>query len=191
MAFAGGRKPRSGRDDGTQTNTKQTNATTQSEGPVVPDILPGESLRDYSVRVDAALPLTGLVAKPVKNGKDVLGFKAYKTRKERKMHKLYDQWRAEDNKIREKKEEELELAAARALEDGTVMLSSNLDFGSGNIGEGPGRGRGKKKRASRRQKDDPWEELRRKRGEGKPRLGNVASAPPTLAKVTPKLFAPT
>jgi len=114
--------------------------------------------------------------------------KAYQTRKEKKMHKLYDQWRAEDKKMKEKREEALEMEAEKALEDSALIPSSGLVFDGDKEAAGHGRKNRKRKRTPHHHKeDDPWEELRRKRGENRPKLGNVATAPPTLGKVNPKL----
>jgi hypothetical protein len=188
MAFSKGKKRRSGLDDGDGTSTKGTQTRIPTESSALPKISPGESLWDYSARVDAALPVSGLVAKVVKNGQDPLGFKAHQTRKEKKMHKLYEQWRAEDRKAKEKREEALELEAERALEDGTLIPSSSLAFADGDEGGGRRQKNRKRKGKSHGPKaDDPWEELRRKRGEERPKLSDVASAPPTLAKFKPKL----
>ncbi|KAG8416002.1 hypothetical protein J3459_013879 [Metarhizium acridum] len=128
----------------------------RNSGLEVPRIKPGEDMRSFSARVDTALPVAGLTKKTkTKDGKDSLGIKVQRTRKERKMHKLYDQWRAEERKIQEQKEEERE----------------------------PARETGNKKSRKRKGKgreEDPWIELVRKRGEARIGLHDVAQAPPEL-----------
>lgn len=173
MAVAGGKKIRSGLDDGHtgKTTTKEAITTTSEKL----QIRPGENLGAFASRVDAALPVSGLARKTstTTDGKDVLGLKVYRTRKERKMHKLYDQWRAEEEKIQQKKEEELELIAERDLEDDAAGILTSAAFQNENS-------QGKKKRGKRRRQaeEDPWQELKRKRAEKKVKLHDVALAPP-------------
>ncbi|KAH7318776.1 hypothetical protein B0I35DRAFT_479250 [Stachybotrys elegans] len=178
MALASGKKTRSGLDDGSKAPAQAAPAETAAE---IPKIRPGEDLRSYAARVDAALPVSGLTRKTVvKDGKDEHGFKVVRTRKERKMHKLYDQWRAEDLKIKEQREEEMELAAERELENDAAGLANSamtlLDEGS--------KKKKKKKSKGGADDDDPWLELKRKRAEGKIHLHDVAQAPPQLHKQT-------
>lgn len=197
MAFAGGKKTRNGLDDGNgaggkkQKKTQKESSTTEEEvRPDVPTIRPGEKLADYSRRVDAALPLSGLVTKTVKNGVDPLGLKVRRTRKEKKMHKLYDEWREEDRKIKEKREEELELAEERELENDALGVSWKVAFGEESSG-----GKNKKKKKNKRgryvgeaadREEDPWEEIKKKRGESKIGLHDVALAPPEFSKLPRK-----
>ena len=99
-------------------------------------IRPGERLSDFNARVNAALPLTGIVKKSVAGaagGKDPLGLaKQYRTRQERKLHKLYDQWRKDDIKIKEREAEERELVQERedALDE-SLGVKWRLDFQEG------------------------------------------------------------
>lgn len=211
MAFTSGQKPRSGLDDGVQKTKKekakekakakgqeQENEKDKAETPskaeqevaAVPTIRPGESMSDFSARVDASIPVAGLINKTTRGGKDPLGLKVYRTRKERKMHKLYDQWRAEEKKIQEMKEEELERVAERELEEDTPWASAGGPMAWDSVPkEGKSKGKKKRKRGGKGQdkEEDPWEELRRKRGEGKVKLRDVAQAPPSLQKVSARL----
>lgn len=174
MAAAQGKKFRSGLDDGSTTKPAQTQPTQEA-----PRIRPGEDLRSFAARVDAELPVSGLTRKTVvKDGKDEQGVKVYRTRKEMKMHKLYDQWREEERKMKEKHEEELELEAERDLEnDGAgVLTAAYLDDE-----QEPGKKK-KKKSRGKQDDDDPWAELKKKRAEGKIGLHDVAKAPPELNK---------
>ncbi|KAI1801664.1 hypothetical protein F4811DRAFT_451372 [Daldinia bambusicola] len=186
MAFAEGKKPRSGLDNGDQPPGKgkkrkadaaaNTEAETKAEREL-PKIRPGERMSEFAARVDAALPISGLINNSVKNGKDPLGFKVWQTKKEKKMHKLYDEWREEDRKIKEKREEELELQAEKELEEEELGVTWKLDTLGG----------GKKKKKGKRAKylgeaagddEDPWEALKKKRGETKVGLHDVVQAPP-------------
>ncbi|KFA71364.1 hypothetical protein S40288_08227 [Stachybotrys chartarum IBT 40288] len=176
MAVAQGKKFRPGLDDG-NTQKAAPSADTAIEAP---RIRPGEDLRSYAQRVDAALPVAGLTKKTViKDGKDEIGLKVHRTRKERKMHKLYDQWRAEDRKIKDQREEELEEAAQREIEDDAAGIAP--------IPVDDGQGSSKKKKSKRRggggdDDDDPWLQLKKQRAEAKVGLHDVAQAPPSLNK---------
>ncbi|KAH8159733.1 hypothetical protein CIB48_g8520 [Xylaria polymorpha] len=184
MAYAGGKKPRSGLDNGDEPRgskskkrsaTKETQLTeakaeTKPTTAAVPTIRPGERMSEFSARVDAALPLGGLVNKSMKGNKDPLGLKVWRTNKERKMHKLYDEWREEERKLKEKHEDELELEAERELEEEESGVSWKLNIGT----QRPG------KRKKAKDDEDPWEILRKKRGEARPGLRDVAMAPPEL-----------
>lgn len=190
MAYASGKKPRSGLDNGEETPGKsrkqKATQTAASEGGAketheVPKIRPGERMSDFAARVDAALPISGLVNKSVRDGKDPLGLKVWRTNKERKMHKLYDEWREEERKIKEKREEELELQAERELEEEEAGVSWKIEMQHG--------ASGKKKKGKKTKylgevddnDDDPWEVLKRKRGETRAGLHDVVQAPPELA----------
>ncbi|OTB06069.1 hypothetical protein M426DRAFT_9893 [Hypoxylon sp. CI-4A] len=186
MALASGKKPRSGLDNGDEPAGKKSKkkaagaSTTDAESKEIrelPKIKPGERMSEFAARVDAALPVTGLIDKSVNNGNDPLGLKVWRTKKEKKMHKLYDEWREEDRKIKEKHEEELELQAEKELEEEEAGVSWKLDAQSG----------GKKKKKGKKAKylgevadddEDPWEALKKKRGEAKIGLHDVVQAPP-------------
>ncbi|KAL7794962.1 hypothetical protein V8C37DRAFT_375068 [Trichoderma ceciliae] len=173
MAMAGGKKVRTGLDDG-HTGGKTTKDTTMASEKL--QIRPGEDLGTFSSRVDAALPVSGLARKTsiTADGKDALGLKVYRTRKERKMHKLYDQWKAEELKIQQRKEEELELIAERDLEDDAAGILTSTAFQNET--------NNKKKKGSKRRRrieEDPWLELKRKRAE-KIKIHDVALAPPVF-----------
>ncbi|KAL2159638.1 hypothetical protein VTH06DRAFT_2207 [Thermothelomyces fergusii] len=197
MALASGRLPRSGLDDGdapekgkgkgkgkkAKSTADPAEAEKLASGSIPAEdlkIRPGERLSEFSRRVDAALPISGLVKK-AKSGKDPLGLKVRQTRKERKMQNMYAEWREIDRKIRERREEERELAEEREIEEEAALgVSWKLEL------EAQGK---KKKKKGKRSKfigeqgdpdEDPWEELRKKRGEQKIGLHDVAQAPPEL-----------
>ncbi|EGX92559.1 urease accessory protein UreD [Cordyceps militaris CM01] len=182
MAFSSGKKFHPGLDDGkskkpTETEPRQRGETLQ--------IKPGEDLRAFAARVDAAMPLAGVSTKSgIKGSKDLDGIKTKRTRKERKMHKLYDQWREEELKIQEQREEEKELAAEREIEnDGVDILSTSvLDAEEGSNRKKKG------KHGKYALEDDPWAELKKKRGELKHGLNDVAEAPPELHKKQSRLL---
>jgi hypothetical protein len=202
MAFAGGKRPRSGLDDGVMPKKKsrkqkqkpESDTEAAPEAPVptpkAPEALkirPGERMSEFAARVDAALPISGLINKSERNGKDPLGLKIRRTNKERKMHKLYDQWHEEERKIQEQREEELERQAEEELEDEETGVSWKLNMEAAG-GSASGTNKKKKKKGKRSRllgeaaepEKDPWEELRKKRGEAKIGLNDVAKAPPEL-----------
>lgn len=217
MALKEGKKLRSGLDDGQQPKNvgkkakKDKNAattTTTSEAAVidrsqppnavteVPTIRPGERMSDFARRVDAALPVMGLVGKTVRHdGKDPLGLKVYRTLKEKKMHKLYDEWRREEAAIQEKRREEAEEAEERELEeDGGLGVKWRLDAQDG----GSSKKNKKKKKGKKGAKsvwevddgddEDPWAALKKKRGEAKIGLHDVVKAPPVFKAVPTQVF---
>ncbi|KAI0472089.1 hypothetical protein GGR56DRAFT_656905 [Xylariaceae sp. FL0804] len=185
MAYAGGKKPRSGLDNGDEPAGKKKKKSTTDPVPSkasetnatsnIPTIQPGERISEFAARVDAALPLSGLVDKSVKANKDPLGLKPWQTKKEKKMHKMYDEWREQERKLKEKREEDLELQAEKELEDEENGVSWKLE-----------QGRGRKKKGKRSKylgetaeaDEDPWEELKKKRGETRAGLHDVVQAPP-------------
>ncbi|RMY96943.1 hypothetical protein D0862_08332 [Hortaea werneckii] len=85
------------------TSAAAANAATDKEE--LPKILPGEKLSDYAARVDQALPVSGLARKGKMN---LPGMKERQTKTEKRLHKLYAQWREEEAKIREKEDERQE-----------------------------------------------------------------------------------
>lgn len=184
MQVAKGGKVRSGLDDG-------INKTTQlAAKPVLetPQIRPGEDLRTFASRVDASLPISGLTSKTVvKDGKDVIGLKVRQTRREKKMHKLYDQWRAEEAKIQERREEEVDLATEKELDDEIAGVSWKSVMGQDGASRRSGRKKGKAHRDSL--DDDPWLQLKTKRGQASAGLHDVAQEPPELHKKQTRLLS--
>ncbi|POS77576.1 hypothetical protein DHEL01_v204029 [Diaporthe helianthi] len=201
MAFADGKKFRSGLDDGSRdtapkkkkkkSKAPEGDATADAEDAQqeAPKIRPGEKLSDFARRVDAALPVMGLVKKSGKN--DPLGLKTQRTRKEKKMHKLYDEWRREEAAIQEKKREEAEEAEEAELDNEEAGVKWKLDL-EAQGGKGKKKKKGKKGRSvwesAETDDEDPWEELKKKRGEKKAGLHDFAQAPPELKTKPKELF---
>ncbi|KYK54298.1 urease accessory protein UreD [Drechmeria coniospora] len=182
MAVAQGKKVRSGLDDGADKSKPSSAAV--DVAPEAPRIQPGEDLRSFAARVNAALPVSGLTKKTkIRDGKDEQGLKVYRTIKERKMHKLYDQWRAEERKIQEKRDEQLELEVERELEnDAAGILSSTAFKEESTEGGGKKKGRRRRGKPDEDKDEDPWLALKKRRGEVKIGLHDVAQAPPELHK---------
>ncbi|MCJ1391603.1 hypothetical protein MMC18_004467 [Xylographa bjoerkii] len=198
MAFhTQGVKPRSGLDDGivkTKKRKRAAKATEQNESPVlkaidtIPRIKPGERMSEYSVRVDAALPVSGLINKGGNGVKDLPGVKNPRTKMERKMHRMYKEWREVEAKRKEQAEEEREEMEDEELDDQTSSKVRGLVT----------------KEAKRRRKgmgsdnEDPWAAVGRNRDvqarNGKGTSGglvglhDVVQAPPQFSKVPKEKF---
>lgn len=205
MSLAAGKKVRTGLDDGrpppkkaktgkqsktggtdtTDTAAKNAGRKSASEKPPLPTIHPSESLSDFSRRVDAALPLSAAAVSGKGSAvKDPLGLaKPFRTRKEKKMHRLYEQWRAEEKRIQERREEEAEAAEEREWEL-QEQLGELKGMGMEALGFGTGKGAKRKRKGGGKRHDDdddPWAELKRKRGESdRVPFNEVAKAPPDL-----------
>ncbi|KAK0668847.1 hypothetical protein QBC41DRAFT_251188 [Cercophora samala] len=195
MAINEGRLPRSGLDNGDAPKKKKGTKPGDNKKPAPVEkaketkeekreelkIMPGESISEFNQRVDAALPISGLVTKTkLKDGKDPLGLKVKRTIKERKMHNMYAEWRLIDQKIKDKREEELEALEEKEMENEAMGVSWKLEQEAGRKKKG-------KKRTKYIGEDngpegDPWAEIKKKRNEGKVGLNEVAQAPPELTK---------
>ena len=201
MAMQAGAKLPKGLDDGIRLSKKQKQQAakakedkTKVETPVqvsdVPTIRIGEKMSEFSARVDQALPLSGLINKTAKNGKDPLGLKVGRTKTERRMHRMYDEWREQDKKIKEKREEAAELAEEEAMdEDGQMKWKVDIEAESG-ASKKKGKGKKKKKVLGELDDgdDDPWAQVKKNRAEAKIGLHDVAQAPPTFTKVPSEKF---
>lgn len=174
-----------GSDDDSKTTLNKANAT--AEAKQIPRIQPGESMAEYSARVDAALPLAGVA----KSGKKVAGVADHRvTKHEKRLKKLQAGWREEEAKIRDKEAEEAELAEEERDEQALIWEDKTEDLTPGL------RANGKKPKASKRKKvvgevdnhsEDEWEALKKKREQRKG-LHDVVSAPPTFSKVPREIF---
>ncbi|EKD15720.1 hypothetical protein MBM_06348 [Drepanopeziza brunnea f. sp. 'multigermtubi' MB_m1] len=211
MAFAQGKKLPKGLDDGvkeTKAEKKRKRAAESgaanpgedqvaekvAEKADVMTIRPGEKMSEFSARVDAALPVCGLINKSVRSGKDPLGLKVGRTKTERRMHRMYDEWRAEEARIQERRQAARELAEEEEEDsDGQVRWKAEM----GAMGEGTGKtrsGKNKKKKKGKKigevddGEDDPWAKVGRDRGEGKVAFGDVAQAPPVFTKAPGEKF---
>ncbi len=158
----------------------------------MPTIQPGERMSDFAARVDAALPLSGLMNKTANGGKDPLGLKVARTKKEKKMHRMYDEWREQDRKIKEKRQEALELAQEdeEDEEDEELGIKWKVDM-EATEPKGKKKGKGKKSKVLglvNDGDDDPWAALTKSRNEGPKRLNDVAQAPPQFLKLPKEKF---
>ncbi|KAL2438371.1 hypothetical protein ABEF95_008019 [Exophiala dermatitidis] len=209
MAFQQGKKirPSAGLDDGTPKSKKKdkktsktdqteevttattTNTTTNSNNNL--KILPGEKLSEFSARVDQSLPLTSIPKPSTGRLTKIPGLENLKaaqlTKHNKRLARLQSEWRATEEKLRLKREEEAEELADKLEEDELVWLGAGIDKNAGVAGK-----KGKKKKGKKADADaddvDPWKVLERKRAEegtlGRPAtLQDVVLAPPVLKPV--------
>lgn len=152
-------------------------------------IQPGERMSDFAARVDAALPLSGLMNKTAKGGKDPLGLKVAKTKKEKKMHRMYDEWREQDRKIKEKRQAALELAQEED-EDEELGVKWKVDI-EATEPKGRKMGKGKKSKVIGEVNDgddDPWAAVAKAINEGPRSLNDVVQAPPQFSNLPKEKF---
>jgi len=112
-----------------------------------------------------------------------------RTRKEKKMHKMYDEWREQDKKIKERQQEELELAEEAEEEGAEMGVKWKVDA---EIAEQKKKkGKGKKAKILGEVDDgddDPWAALVKARAEGPRKLNDVVLAPPQFTKIPKEKF---
>ncbi|KAI6245614.1 hypothetical protein HI914_06030 [Erysiphe necator] len=152
-------------------------------------IRPGEKMSEFGARVDAALPVKGLINRSTRKGLNTIGSKYSQTRMEKRMHKMYDQWRLEESRRKEYKLKMLEIAEEEEMdEDGQVKWK--IDILTNPKGK-------KSKRKSKRKnflgeiddgEDDPWAQILKTRGETKIGMHDVAQAPPTFSNLPRKIL---
>ncbi|POS83005.1 hypothetical protein EPUL_005312 [Erysiphe pulchra] len=152
-------------------------------------IRPGEKMSEFGARVDAALPVKGLINKSTRTIVGTLGSKDSRTRMEKRMHKMYDQWRQEEAKRIEQKQMMLELAEEEEMdEDGQVKWKIDI----------PKQSKCKKGKKKLKKKivigenddgeDDPWAKILKIRGEAKIGLHDVAQAPPIFSNLPKRIL---
>lgn len=170
------KKRKRGDNDADKKPAKPAAPKSKIEAVAMPKILPGEKLRDFNARVDQMLPVIGLARKGNNKG---LGPKDRQTKTEKRMHKMYAEWRKEDERVKDKAQEGEE-EREEEKEEQKALYGEDAGFDETNK-------KGKRKRMIGEQKDDkddPWAELAKKRG-GPKGLNDVAQAPPEFT-VKPK-----
>lgn len=148
-------------------------------------IQPGERLSDFAARVNQALPLSGIS----QNRKKVPGgAKERQTKTEKRLHKMYAEWREMDQKRKAAEEEFLERQEQKDEELQNELGGQEIHLPAG--------AEGGKRSAKRKQKmltelttekddEDPWKVLEAKREKPKG-LHDVVQAPPELKPVREK-----
>jgi hypothetical protein len=159
----------------------------------IPKLLPGEHLRDFAARVDAALPVGGLINKGIR-GRDLAGVKRPQTKTEKKLQKMYKEWREEEARRKDKIQEALDEEEDAQDEDaltGKVRLPSKAELDAHNADSDSGaaakkKGKKKRKGGAAVEDDDPWAQVGKNRsdvGKGLIGLHDVVQAPPVLKKI--------
>lgn len=172
-------KPPSAVEKAKAAAAKQAAAANAAQ-PALPKIQPGERLADFAARVDQMLPVSGLTRK----GKSAAGGpQERQTKTEKRLQKMYAEWREEEARRKEKLEEAQELAEEDEDEEDAMFEDKTAAL--------PATGKGKKrKRMIGEQKDkddDPWAELKLKRDMPKG-LHDVAQAPPEFKTIPREKF---
>ncbi|KAF2724634.1 hypothetical protein K431DRAFT_216921 [Polychaeton citri CBS 116435] len=187
-----GKRFKSGLDDGGRkgeaakkkqknepTAKDESTATKRDSTAEVPKILPGERLSDYAARVNRALPVSGLTRKGTQH---IEGLKERRTKTEKRLHKMYAEWRETDAKRKAAEEEFAEQQEEEEEERAAALGVESLEIPT----EGK---RGRRKRMlteTNEVEEDPWAALKEKRGKASTGLHDVAQAPPELKKVREK-----
>lgn len=146
---------------------------------VMPKILPGEKLSDFSARVDRALPLSAMT-KSAGGAKS----KDHKmTKHEKHLRRLQEGWRKDDARIKEKELAEREEREFEMGEELELLKAWEQDMRGG---------KAKKKRIVKKSgggddgsgddDPDPWAKLKKRDKERQANPFEVAEAPPTLSK---------
>ena len=173
---SGKKRKRKGEGDADATNpTPDSNTNDDVQEPPKLKIQPGERLTDYAARVDQALPVSGLIAKQNK----VDGVREQrKTKHEKKLQRLVNNWKAEEAKRIEKAQDEWDDAEEEEDENNAVWEAQGMDLATG---------KKKGKKGGRNGDDDPWAQLRKKRDKPKG-VFDVVQAPPTFVGRAPREF---
>ncbi|KAI2085907.1 hypothetical protein LOZ36_003654 [Ophidiomyces ophidiicola] len=160
----------------------------------IPKLLPGEKLSEFAIRVDQALPLSG-VSRAAGNNRsskvdaDIRDIREHRqTKHEKRLLRLQTQWRKDDVRIREKEEAEREELEAQNEEVDETWKQWEMEAGNGK--------RKKKKGSKKKRKkggedaddvgvpesdgdDDPWAKLNKKKRTTRPMNPfDVVQAPP-------------
>lgn len=103
-------------------------------GNAVPTIMPGERLADFSARVDQAMPLSGLKrsGKPVSSSEVIQIREQQRTKHERRLRRLQQQWRKEEAAIQEREAAEREEREAEMEEQLALWKEWEIEAGEGN-----------------------------------------------------------
>ena len=140
----------------TMAQTTEDASTITTTAPV-PQIMPGERLSDFALRVDQSLPLTGVPKHTIRNNIPGLNIKTPLTKHNKRLARMQRDWRTQDAKIRDREEEAEEDLAEKREEEGLLWLGVEA-------GKAGGKGKKKKKR-DQEEEADPWKVLERKRRE--------------------------
>lgn len=160
----------SAQDNGVDDERLETSETVAG-----PKIRAGETLREFSVRVDQSLPLTSLPknnTNPNAHLPPDLQRKSTQrlTKHNKRLARMQSEWRNTEAKLRAREEEAAEENIEKFEEE--KLLWDNVKVGK------------KRKKGAKAVDDDPWKELEKKRRDAKQKhVRDVVEAPPTLTGV--------
>ena len=187
MQLQSGKRPRSGLDDGesrkskkrkTRGDEKITEPLAEKKKSIAdetstPRIQPGERLSDFAVRVNQMMPMGGLIRK----GGKIEGMKERQTKTEKRLQKMYAEWRKEEARRKEKLEDLRDEEEEEMADKETELGGQSISF--------PSERKSKKTRAD--DEEDPWKVLETKRGR-RGGLHDVVQAPPVMKTVPREIF---
>ncbi|KAI9827341.1 MAG: hypothetical protein M1819_006983 [Sarea resinae] len=175
----------------------------------IPTIRPGEKMSEFSARVDAALPVSGLTS----NRKDPLGLKQRQTKTEKRMQKMYAEWREEEARLQDRRDEAREQEEERQEELGLLPSQQQhqkdiLDAfaASAALSSSSSKSKKKNKKGKKAKRarligettgaldgsddddDDPWAKLARRDTTRPTSLHDVVQAPPQFSAVPREKF---
>lgn len=188
----GGKRIGGGLDDGKQPAKKKRKQQPQQDSTIhkdtlvesvkAPEILPGESLAEFGIRVDQTLPLSSIAKTNVNPNASLpedLREKEKKskqlTKHNKRLARMQGEWRNTEAKLKAKEEEELEDNEEKLVEEKLLWDEVKM------TGK-----KGKRKLVE----DDPWKVLEKKRRQEGPPVAvagltakDQAQAPPSLGKI--------
>ncbi|KAH7113773.1 hypothetical protein B0J11DRAFT_139909 [Dendryphion nanum] len=177
--------------EGNNVSGEQGDDVVDSEAqPVAPvlKIQPGERLSEFNSRVNQALPLSG-ISKASNKKIPGMGPDHRVTKHEKKLKRLQAGWRKEEARIRDKEDEERELAEEDE-DEMDAMWENKTAEPLRAVGKKKGGKKNKRKRVVGEvdDKEDAWDELqKRKIGERKG-MHDVVQEPPSFDKVPREIF---
>ncbi len=203
MNFQNGWKQPKGLDNGAPATKKRKRSNTHNldqssdhknngiSSSSIPKILPSERLSDFSARVNAAIPVAGLAKKSKRSSEILTGER--QTKLEKRMQKLYAEWREAEAKRKEQLAEEEDESEMEKYEAGKERSRFSASTKTKQQVKGKGRkGPMMNDGAEAPDDDDPWSHITAKRKEnpiasaspgGLAGLHDVVLAPPKLTKL--------
>ncbi|KAF7122954.1 hypothetical protein CNMCM5793_001130 [Aspergillus hiratsukae] len=149
-------------------------------------ILPGEKLSDFAARVDREMPISGMKRSDKPASADLPKLREERrTKHEKHLRRLQEQWRKEEAEIAEREAAEREEREAEMEEQLELWKEWEMEAGKGKAKKKGAAARRKKKGDGVQEDDgpDPWAKLKKRDRMNKPANPfDVVQAPPQLTK---------
>ncbi|RHZ67086.1 hypothetical protein CDV55_103625 [Aspergillus turcosus] len=149
-------------------------------------ILPGEKLSDFAARVDREMPISGMKRSGKPASADLPKLREERrTKHEKHLRRLQEQWRKEEAEIAEREAAEREEREAEMEEQLELWKEWEMEAGKGKAKKKGAAARRKKKGDGAQADDDPdpWAKLKKRDRMNKPANPfEVVQAPPQLTK---------